>query len=53
MWFVEWLQNQIPIDYDDENDAYDDENGDNFDVWFWQCTKIFDYHDFVVKIYLF
>ena len=44
------LQNQILIDNDDEND---DDNGDNFDVWWWQCPKIFNYHDFVVKIYPF
>ena len=25
------LPNQIPIDYDDENYEYDDENGDNYD----------------------
>ena len=44
------LQNQILIENDDEND---DDNGDNFDVWWWQCPKIFNYHDFVVKIYPF
>ena len=27
------LQNQIPIDYDDENYEYDDENGDNYDAY--------------------
>ena len=26
-------QNQIPIEYDDENYEYDDDNGDNFDAY--------------------
>ena len=51
--FKRVLRNQIPIENDRENDEYDDENGDNFDVWWWQCPKIFNYHDFVVKIYPF
>ena len=29
--FKRILQNQIPIDYDDENYEYDDENGDHYD----------------------
>ena len=45
IWRV--LRNQIPI----END--DDDNGDNFDAWWWQCPKIFKYHYFLVKIYPF
>ena len=48
--FMRVLQNQILIENDDEN--YDD-NGDNFDVLWWQCPKIFNYLDFVVKIYPF
>ena len=27
------LRNQIPIDYNDENYEYDDENGDNYDAF--------------------
>ena len=30
--FKRVLRNQIPIENDRENDEYDDENGDNFDV---------------------
>ena len=30
--FKRILRNQIPIENDHENDEYDDENGDNFDV---------------------
>ena len=30
--FKRILRNQIPIENDRENDEYDDENGDNFDV---------------------
>ena len=47
------LRNQIPIENDRENDEYDDENGDNFDVWWLQCPQIFNYHEFVAKIDLF
>ena len=32
MTFKRVLRNQIPIENDRENDEYDDENGDNFDV---------------------
>ena len=31
MTFKRILQNQIPIDYDDKNYEYDDENGDDCD----------------------
>ena len=41
---------QILIENDNEND---DDNGDNFDAWWWQCPKIFNSYDFVVKIYPF
>ena len=29
--FKRILENQIPIDYDNENYEYDDENGDNYE----------------------
>ena len=41
MWSFFWpskttfkrvLRNQIPIENDNENDEYDDDNGDNFDA---------------------
>ena len=52
--FKRVLQNQIPIDYDDENDDYDDDNGDNFDDYDDDNDQKPDnYHDFVVKIYPF
>ena len=31
--FKRVLKNQIPIEYDDESDDYDDDNGDNFDAY--------------------
>ena len=30
--FKRLLRNQIPIENDNENDEYDDDNGDNFDL---------------------
>ena len=46
------LQNHIPIDYDDENDEYDNDIGDNFDAYDDDNDQKPDnYHDFVVKIY--
>ena len=48
------IQHQILIDQDDENYEYEDENCDNYDVYDDDNgKKTFNYHDSVVKIFLF
>ena len=49
------IQNQIPIDYEDANENYDYDRGNNFDTYDDDVNdqKPDNYHDFVVKIYPF
>ena len=48
------LQNQVQINYDDENDEYNDDNGDNIhDYDDENNQKLYTHHDFLVKLYPF